>query len=196
MLTTGLLQGLWDSSTLQFASGSSSCWSMISLWCGGMRRGSSLMGGCSQVLISCSIRSDYPTSQLLIANMISYWSTSKENCLLCSSQSPSELGWIPFALLFSLSILSCLSSPIFLSITKHYGWLGADGLPRIPVGVELPHTPLKVWYSASGRSDHQVKTFSEKLATPKGVSPALGTTRQQAIFILEVPSLLFSPPGL
>ena len=36
---------------------------------------------------------------------------------------------VAFALLFSLSVLSCLSSSIFLSITKQHGWLGADGLP-------------------------------------------------------------------
>ena len=111
--------------------------------------------------MSCSIRSNYPKSELLIANMPTYWSISGENCLFCLSESPSELGWITFALLFSLSLLSCLSSSIFLSITKQHGWLGADGLPPISVGVALPLTPLTVWYSATGRCDRKVRTLSE-----------------------------------
>ena len=139
--TTWLLRGLCYSSPLPFASGSSSCWSMISLWCGSMRRGSCSMGACSPVLMSCSIRSNYPKSELLIANMPSYWSISGENCLFCSSERPSELGWITFVLQFFLSVLSCLSSLIFLPITEQYGWLGADGLPSISVGVALPLTP-------------------------------------------------------
>ena len=131
---------------------------MIFLWCGGMRRGSCLMGSCSPVLISCFIRSHYPKSQLLIADMPSYWSIGRENCLFCSSEGPSELDWITFALLFPF---------IFLSITEQYGWLGADGLLPISVGVALPLTPLTVWYSATGRSDRKVKTLTEKLARPK-----------------------------
>ena len=193
MLSTGLLQGLCDSSTLPFASSSSSCWSMISLWCGGMRRGSCLMGSCSPVLISCFKRSHYPKSQLLIADMPSYWSIIRENCLFCSSEGPSELGWITFALLFSLSVLSCLSSPIFLSITEQYKWLGAHGLAPISVGVALPLTPLTVWYSATGRSDRKVTTLTEKLATRTRVCPALGTSRERGIPMLEVPCTSYYP---
>ena len=163
---------------------------MISLWCRGMQRGSCLMDACSPVLISCFIRSNYPKSQLLIANMPSYWSISRGNCLFCSSESPSKLGWINFALLFSI-LLSCLSSSIFLSITEQYGWLGADGLPPFSVGVALPLTPLTVWYSATGGFDRKVRTLSEKLATRTRVYPACGTTRERAIPMLEVPRTFF-----
>ena len=107
------------------------------------------------VLMSCSIRSNYLKSELFIGNMPTYWSISRENCLFCSSESPSELGWITFALLFSLSVLSCLSSSIFLSITKQHVWLGGDGLPPISVGVALQLTPLTEWYSATGRGDRK-----------------------------------------
>ena len=151
------------------------------------------MGACSPVLMSCSIRSNYPKSELLIGNMPSYWSISRENCLFCSSESPSEPGWITFALLFFLSVLSCLSSLIFLSITEQYGWLVADGLPSISVGVALPLTPLTVWYSATGRGDRNVKTLSEKPATRTRVCPASGTSRKRAILILDVPCTSFHP---
>ena len=145
------------------------------------------------VLMSSSIRSNYTKSELLIAIMPSYWSISRENCFFCSSESPSELSWITFALLFSLSVLSCLSSSIFLSITKQHGWLGADGLPPISIGVALPLTPLTEWYSATGRGDHNVGTLLEKLATRKRVCPAPGTTRERAILILEVRCTSFPP---
>ena len=158
-----------------------------------MRRGSCLMGACSPVLMSCSIRSNHPKSELLIANIPSYWSISRKNCLFYSYESPSELGWITFALLFSLSVLFCLSSSIFLSITEQYGWLGADGLTPISVGVALPLTPLTVWYSATGRGDRKVRTLSEKLATRTRVFPASGTTRERATLILEVPCTSFHP---
>ena len=148
------------------------------------------------VLMSCSIRSNYPKSELLIANMPSYWSISGENWLFCPSESPSELGLITFALLFSLSVLYCLSSSIFLSITKKHGWLGADGLPPISVGVALPLTPSTAWYSATGRGVRKVRTFSEKLATQTRVCPASGTTRERAILSYDKsPVLLFTPPG-
>ena len=163
---------------------------MISLWCGGMRRGSCSMGACSPVVMSCFIRSNYPKSRLLIANMPSYWSISMENCLSCSSESPSELSWITFALLFSI-LLSCLSSSIFLAITEQYGWLGADGLRPISVGVALPLTLLTVWHSATGRFDRKVRTLSEKLTTRTRVCPASGTTTERAISILEVPCISF-----
>ena len=128
--------------------------------------------------------------------MPSYWSISRENWLLCPYESPSELGLITFALLFSLSVLSCLSSSIFLSITKQHGWLGADGLPPISVGVALPLTPPTVWYSATGRGVRKVKTLSEKLATQTRVYPASGTTRERAILSYDKsPILLFTPPG-
>ena len=120
--------------------------------------------------MSCSIRSNYLKSELLIGNMPSYWSISRENCLFCSCESPSELGWITFSLLFSLSVLSCLSSSLFLSITKQHVWLGADGLPPISIGVALQLTPLTEWYSATGRGDRKVKTLSEKLATRTSLS--------------------------
>ena len=142
---------------------------MFSLWYRGMRRGSCLIG----VLISCSIRSHYLKSQLLIANMPSYSSISRENFLFCSSESPSELRWITFPLLFSLSVLSWLASPIFLSITEHYRWLGAHGLPPALVGAALLLTPPTVWYSAKGRRDVRLTTLSEKLANRTRVSPAL-----------------------
>ena len=125
--------------------------------------------------------------------MPSYWSISRVNCLFCSYEGPSELAWITFALLFSLSVLSCLSSPIFLSITEQYGWLGADGLLPISVGVALPLTPLTVWYSATGRSDRKVTTLTEKLATRTRVCPALGTSRERGIPMLEVPCTSFYP---
>ena len=140
------------------------------------------------VLMSCSIRSNYTKSELLIAIMPSYLSISRENCFFCSSESPSELGWITFALLFSLSVLSCLSSSIFLSITKQHGWLGADGLPPISIGAALPLTPLTEW-----RGVHNVRTLSEKLATRTRVCPSPGTTRERAILILEVPCTSFHP---
>ena len=133
------------------------------------------------VSMSCSIRSNYPKSELLIANMPSYWSISGENWLFCPSESPSELGLITFALLFSLSVLYCLSSSIFLSITKKHGWLGADGLPPISVGVALPLTPSTAWYLATGRGVRKVRTLSEKLATQTRVCHASGTTRERAI---------------
>ena len=164
-----------------------------------MRQGSCLIGACSPVLISCTIRSDFPKSELFIANMPSHSSISRENCLFCYSESPSEFGWITFALLFSLSVLSCLSSPIFLSITEQYGWLGADGMRPISVGVALPFTPLTGWYSATGRTDRNLTTLLEKLATRTGVCPAFGTTRERAIPISEVPCSSFDPsriPGL
>ena len=164
---------------------------MISLWCGGMRRGSCLIG----VLSSCSIRSHCLKSLLLIANMPSYSSISRENYLFCSYESPSELGWITLALLFSLSALSCLSSPIFLSITEQYKWLGAHALLPILVGVALPLTPPTVWYSATGRCDCKMTTLSEKLATRTRVYPAPGTTRERAIPMLEVPCTSFHPSG-
>ena len=158
-----------------------------------MRRGSCLMGACSPVLMSCSIRSNHPKSQSLLPNMPSYWSHSREHCPFCSPEDQSELGWITFALLFSLSVLSCLSSSIFLSITEQYGWLGADGLTPISVGVALPLTPLTVWYSATGRGDRKVRALSEKLATRTRVCPASGTSRERAILILEVPCTSFHP---
>ena len=158
-----------------------------------MQRGSCLMGACSPVLMSCFIRSNHPKSESLIANMPSYWSISREHCPFCSSEGPSELGWIIFALLFSLSVPSCLSSSIFLSITEHYKWLGAGGLTPISVGVALPLTPLTVWYSATGRGDRKVRAFSEKLATRARVCPASGTCRERAILILEVPCTSFHP---
>ena len=158
-----------------------------------MRRGSCLMGACSPVLMSCSIRSNHPKSQSLIANMSSYWSISREHCLFCSSEGPSEPGWITFALLFSLSVLFYLSSSIFLSITENYRWLGAAGLTPISVGVALPLTPLTVWYSATGRGDRKVRALSEKLATRTRVCPASGTCRERAILILEVPCTSFHP---
>ena len=158
-----------------------------------MRRGSCLMGACSPVLMACSIRSNHPKSESLIANMPSYWSISREHCPFCSSEGPSELCWITFALLFSLSVLSCLSSSIFLSITEQYGWLGAAGLTPISVGVALPLTPLTVWYSATGRGDRKVRALSEKLATRTRVCPASGTCRERAILILEVPCTSFHP---
>ena len=162
---------------------------MISLWCGGMRRGSCLIG----VLISCSIRSHCLKSLLLVANMPSYSSIIRENYLFCSSESPSELGFWTFALLFSLSALSCSSSTIFLYITEQYKWLGVHGLPPILVGVALPLTPLTVWYSATGRCHGKMTTLSEKLATRTRVYPALGTTRERAIPMLEVPCTSFHP---
>ena len=145
------------------------------------------------VLMSCSIRSNYPKSELLIANMPSYWSISRENWLFCPSESPSELGLITFALLFSLSVLYCLSSSIFLSISKQHRWLGADGLPPISVGAALQLTPPRVWYSSTGRAVGKVRTLSEKLATRTRVCPAPGTTRERAILILEVPCTSFHP---
>ena len=151
------------------------------------------MGACSPVLMSCSIRSNHFKSESLIANMPSYWSHSREQCPFCSSEGPSELGWITFALLFSLSILPCLSSSIFLSITEQYRWLGAAALTPISVGVALPLTPLTVWYSATGRGDRKVRALSEKLATRTRVCPASGTSRERAILILEVPCTSFNP---
>ena len=151
------------------------------------------MGACSPVLMSCSIRSNHPKSESLIRNMPSYWCFSREHCPFCSSEGPSELGWIIFALLFSLSVPSCLSSSIFLSITEHYGWLGAVGLTPISVGAALPLTPLTVYYSAKGRGDHKVRALSEKLATQAKVCPASGTCRERAILILEVPCTSFHP---
>ena len=134
---------------------------MISLWCRGMRRGSCLIG----VLISCSIRSHYLKSQLLIANMPSYSSIRRENFLFSSSESP--------------------------SITEQYRWLGAHGLPPISVGAALPLTPLTVWYSAKGRCDVKVTTLSEKLATRKRVSPALDYGRSHSQ--VRSPLYFFSP---
>ena len=125
--------------------------------------------------------------------MPSYWSIGRENWLFCSSESPSELGWITFALLFSLSVLSCLSSSIFLSITKQHGWLGAHGIPPILVGIALLLTPLTEWYSATGRGVCNVRTLWEKLATRTRVCPAPGTTWKRAILILEVPCTSFHP---
>ena len=151
------------------------------------------MGACSPVLMSCFIRSNHPKSQSLIGNMPSYWSISREHSPFCSSEGPSELGWIAFALLFSLSVPSCLSSSIFLSITEHYGWLGAVGLTPISVGVALPLTPLTVWYSATGRGVRKVRAVSEKLATGTRVCPASGSCRERAILILELPFTSFHP---
>ena len=158
-----------------------------------MRRGSCSVGACSPVLMSCSITSNHPKSESLIANTPSYWSISREHCPFCSSEGPSELGWITFALLFSLSVLSCLSSSIFLSITEQYGWLGAAALTPISVGVALRLIPLTVWYSATGRGDHRVRALSEKLATRTRVCPTSGTCRERAILILEVPCTSFHP---
>lgn len=151
-----------------------------------MRQGSCLIGACSPVLISCSIRSDFPKSELFIANMPSHSSISRENCLFCYSESPSEFGWITFALLFSLSVLSCLSSPIFLSITEQYGWLGADGMRPISVGVALPFTPLTGWYSATGRTDHNLTTLS--------VLP-LALLGNEQYLSQKSPVVLLTPPG-
>ena len=158
-----------------------------------MQRGSCLTRACSPVLMSCSIRSNHPKSEPLIANMSSYWSISREHCPFCSSEGPSELGCITFALVFSFSVLSCLSCSIFLSITDQYGWLGAAGLSPISLGVALPLTPLTVWYSATGRGDRKVRALSEKLATRTRVCPASGTCRERAILILEVPCTSFHP---
>ena len=136
------------------------------------------MGACSlPVLMSCSIRSNHPKSESLIANMPSYWSISREHCLFCSSEGPSEPGWITFALLFSLSVLFCVSSSIFLSITENYRWLGAAGL-----------TPISV-----GRGDRKVRVLLEKLPTRTRVCPSSGTCRERAILILEVPCTSFHP---
>ena len=145
------------------------------------------------VLMSCSIRANYPKSELLIGNMPSYWSISRESSLFCPSESPSELGLIPFPLLFSLSVLYCLSSSIFLSISKQHRWLGADGLPQISVGVAVPLTPPTVWYSATGRAIRKVRTLSEKLGNRTRVCPAPGTTKERAIPILQIPCTSFHP---